>query len=458
MNITPYEQGNRYNHDPVRSRKLLLHRKEIEQLIGAIERKGLTLVPLELYFKRGRAKVALALGRGKKQHDKREDLKRRIAEREMARAVCQPGTPMIGAAGSPWPSAAPARLRGDHDRRARGETRCPCARAPGRRCSGARRSSRRWAARSRSQRRLGRGDRRPAAVPVPAGRSLLHLQRPAAAARWSGAVIAARHALPPAPVRRRDPAATISASATATIRAGRLVARGARGGPATRAREAGAEARRGPPAQRAQARPHRHRRSRGTAASTRAIPASISRAGVKEKDVTLQMGLCSGTSSAPRHRRADDPDRRHADRPRRSRRLLHRRVRPLRRACTSIRCARRARLHRGPRLRDLLPGRGQDRGRGAGGQDGERRGPLRDRDEAAAEQSGASTSSSRICSSTSTSGNRPGWRSWSSAARSVHTGGDRGVKQAGFMVLTTARRPAILVEMGYSTNPEDASS
>ena len=86
MNITPYEQGNRWNHDPVRSRKLLLHRKEIERLIGAVEQKGLTLVPLELYFSRGKAKVKLALGRGKKVHDRREDVKRRDAEREMARA------------------------------------------------------------------------------------------------------------------------------------------------------------------------------------------------------------------------------------------------------------------------------------------------------------------------------------------------------------------------------------
>lgn len=87
MNITPYEQGNRYNHDPVRSRKLLLHRKEIERLIGAVEQKGLALIPLELYFRRGRAKVTLALARGKKQHDRREDIKRRMADREMARAL-----------------------------------------------------------------------------------------------------------------------------------------------------------------------------------------------------------------------------------------------------------------------------------------------------------------------------------------------------------------------------------
>lgn len=91
MNITPYEQGNRYNHPPVRSRKLLLHRREIERLIGAVQQKGLSLVPLEVYFRRGHAKVVLALGRGKKMHDRREDLKRRIADREMARAVRRGG-------------------------------------------------------------------------------------------------------------------------------------------------------------------------------------------------------------------------------------------------------------------------------------------------------------------------------------------------------------------------------
>jgi SsrA-binding protein len=91
MNITPYEQGNRYNHDPVRTRKLLLHRREIEKLIGAVEQRGLTLVPLELYFKNGRAKVALALGKGKKQHDKRETIKRKIQEREVARAISARG-------------------------------------------------------------------------------------------------------------------------------------------------------------------------------------------------------------------------------------------------------------------------------------------------------------------------------------------------------------------------------
>ena len=87
LNITPYEQGNRYNHDPVRSRKLLLHRREIEKLIGAVERDGLALVPLELYFLRGRAKLVLALAKGKKAHDKREDLKRKEANREVARAM-----------------------------------------------------------------------------------------------------------------------------------------------------------------------------------------------------------------------------------------------------------------------------------------------------------------------------------------------------------------------------------
>ncbi len=91
VNITPYEQGNRYNHDPVRSRKLLLHRKEIERLIGAVEQKGLTLVPLELYFRKGVAKVTLALGRGKKRHDRREDMRRRDAERDVARALSSRG-------------------------------------------------------------------------------------------------------------------------------------------------------------------------------------------------------------------------------------------------------------------------------------------------------------------------------------------------------------------------------
>ena len=89
MHITPYEQGNRWNPAPVRSRKLLMHRREIERLIGGVEQKGFTLVPLELYFNRGRAKVALALGKGKKTHDRREDIKRRIADREMARALKQ---------------------------------------------------------------------------------------------------------------------------------------------------------------------------------------------------------------------------------------------------------------------------------------------------------------------------------------------------------------------------------
>lgn len=90
MHITPYEQGNRWNHDPVRSRKLLLHRRELERLIGQLQ-QGRTLVPLELYFIRGKAKVALGLAMGKKAHDRREDLKRRIADREIARAMASRG-------------------------------------------------------------------------------------------------------------------------------------------------------------------------------------------------------------------------------------------------------------------------------------------------------------------------------------------------------------------------------
>ena len=87
LHIPPYDAGNRHNHDPLRTRKLLLHRREVRRLIGAVEQKGLTLVPLDLYFKRNHAKVTIALARGKQEHDRREDIKRREAEREMARAA-----------------------------------------------------------------------------------------------------------------------------------------------------------------------------------------------------------------------------------------------------------------------------------------------------------------------------------------------------------------------------------
>jgi SsrA-binding protein len=87
LHISPYERGGYVNHEPTRTRKLLLHRKEIRRLIGAVERDGLTLIPLELYFKKGKAKVALALGKGKKLHDKRETERQRDADREMSRAL-----------------------------------------------------------------------------------------------------------------------------------------------------------------------------------------------------------------------------------------------------------------------------------------------------------------------------------------------------------------------------------
>ena len=85
LHISPYKQGSYNNHEPTRTRKLLLHRRQIRRLIGAVEREGLTLVPLDLYFKHGVAKVTLALGKGKKLHDKRETARARDAEREMAR-------------------------------------------------------------------------------------------------------------------------------------------------------------------------------------------------------------------------------------------------------------------------------------------------------------------------------------------------------------------------------------
>ena len=85
--IAVYEHGNRYNHDPMRSRKLLLHRREINQLLNKVATKGMTLVPLKLYLKGGRAKIELGLCRGKKLYDKREAIAERDAKREIARAV-----------------------------------------------------------------------------------------------------------------------------------------------------------------------------------------------------------------------------------------------------------------------------------------------------------------------------------------------------------------------------------
>jgi SsrA-binding protein len=85
--ISVYEQGNVANHDPDRDRKLLLHKKELSSLAGKVAQRGLTLVPTKLYFKDGRAKVELALARGKEQRDKRRDIARREADRDMQRAL-----------------------------------------------------------------------------------------------------------------------------------------------------------------------------------------------------------------------------------------------------------------------------------------------------------------------------------------------------------------------------------
>jgi SsrA-binding protein len=85
VHISPYSHANRFNHDPLRTRKLLLHKKEIRRLIGKVQEKGFTLIPLRLYFSNGRAKVELGLGKGKKLFDKRETLKRKTMERDMER-------------------------------------------------------------------------------------------------------------------------------------------------------------------------------------------------------------------------------------------------------------------------------------------------------------------------------------------------------------------------------------
>ena len=88
MNISPYEQGNRYNVEPLRPRKLLLHKQEIRKLIGYTTIKGLTLVPLKMYInEEGRAKVEIAVARGKKNYDKRDDIAKRYAKRDMDRKM-----------------------------------------------------------------------------------------------------------------------------------------------------------------------------------------------------------------------------------------------------------------------------------------------------------------------------------------------------------------------------------
>ena len=87
VHISPYEQGNRFNQDPLRTRKLLLHKYEIRKLIGATTVKGYTLIPLSVYLKNGKVKVELALAKGKKLHDKRQDLAKKDAQRTIEREL-----------------------------------------------------------------------------------------------------------------------------------------------------------------------------------------------------------------------------------------------------------------------------------------------------------------------------------------------------------------------------------
>jgi SsrA-binding protein len=86
VHISPYAFGNRFNHDPLRPRKLLMHSREIHRLTGKVKEKGFSLIPLSIYFSHGRAKVALALAKGKKLYDKREALKRKAMEKEVERS------------------------------------------------------------------------------------------------------------------------------------------------------------------------------------------------------------------------------------------------------------------------------------------------------------------------------------------------------------------------------------
>ena len=103
--INPYSHGTDANHDPERDRKLLLHRRELGRLTGKIAERGLTLIPLRMYFKRGRVKVELGLGRGKKLHDKRATIRERDTQREMdqaARTAMRSGGPRRRSRGDEW--------------------------------------------------------------------------------------------------------------------------------------------------------------------------------------------------------------------------------------------------------------------------------------------------------------------------------------------------------------------
>lgn len=87
VHISPYEQGNLFNHDPLRTRKLLMHKKQIARLIGETKNTGITLIPLKVYIKDGFAKVLVGLAKGKKQYDKRETIKRRDTDRQISRTL-----------------------------------------------------------------------------------------------------------------------------------------------------------------------------------------------------------------------------------------------------------------------------------------------------------------------------------------------------------------------------------
>ena len=87
MHISPYEFGNIFNKDPLRTRKLLLHKREINKLIGSIQQKGLSLVPIKLYFQNNLVKLEFGIGKGKKLYDKREDIAKKDAQRKIERAL-----------------------------------------------------------------------------------------------------------------------------------------------------------------------------------------------------------------------------------------------------------------------------------------------------------------------------------------------------------------------------------
>ena len=442
MNITPYEQGNRYNHDPVRTRKLLLHRREIEKLIGAVEQQGLTLVPLELYFKNGRAKVA---HRPRPRQEAARQARRPEAPGGRAgngAGGLRPRAPVIAALAPRRRAARAASLSPPRSPIAglRGEVHIPVRLdAAGARWWRRPRSSPRSRARSGWTDRLGGGDRLPPAVPLPGGRAALSCS----------ATSCCR-----SPARPRSPATACSCPSSSSPRSCPTISATAIAGTPERARLDRARGRGRPALAAAAPRSGEPARLPNGLRPGHIVTVDPGHGGVDPGNpgVFFPRGTqgegrhppdrpaAARRAQAARGRRPDDPHDRHPDRARRPGRLLYRGLRPLRQpSCELARPARAtptsaaSRPSSSPRPRPRTPP-GWPRWRTT---------PCASRPgDAGRARSVGSTSSSRTCSSTSTCANPPGSPSWCSAvSRTVHTGREPG-RQAGRLHGAHHRPPA----------------